>query len=214
MAIVSSRLSAARSLLQRHNLYGSPPRHSFYSCASSRALLHVGSLSLWDRQPSNAPPLLLSPAGLASRREPHTKTRLGLCPKTPYPLSCGWIRIGFFSYRRKINPYGAADTLSRCLRRILFWFLQTDSRKSRCRDYGLDKQLFAQTAPPPLRGRGTGVRSRAPPVADAARRSTRSGRKNRASEQREDFIGHRKADGADAPAAPYKHRLAYAPEGR
>ena len=38
-----------------------------------------------------------------------------------------------------------------------------------------------------------GMRSRAPPVADAARRSTRSGRKNRASEQREDFFGHRKA---------------------
>ena len=37
------------------------------------------------------------------------------------------------------------------------------------------------------------MRSRAPPVADAARRSTRSGRKNRASEQREDFFGHRKA---------------------
>ena len=45
------------------------------------------------------------------------------------------------------------------------------------------------------------MRSRAPPVADAARRSTRSGRKNRASEQREDFFGHRKAVGADAPAA-------------
>ena len=45
------------------------------------------------------------------------------------------------------------------------------------------------------------MRSRAPPVADAARRSIRSGRKNRASEQREDFFGHRKAVGADAPAA-------------
>ena len=45
------------------------------------------------------------------------------------------------------------------------------------------------------------MRSRAPPVADAARRSTRSGRKNRASEQREDFFGYRKADGANAPAA-------------
>ena len=65
------------------SLYGSPPGRSFYSCASSRALLHVGSLSLWDRQPSNAPPLLLSPAGLASRRGPHTKTHLGLCPKAP-----------------------------------------------------------------------------------------------------------------------------------
>ena len=49
--------------------------------------------------------------------------------------------------------------------------------------------------------RWMGMRSRAPPVADAARRSIRSGRKNRASEQREDFFGHRKAVGADAPAA-------------
>ena len=65
------------------SLYGSPPGRSFYSCASSRAALHVGLLSLWDRQPSNASPLLLSPAGFASRRGPHTKTRLGLCPKTP-----------------------------------------------------------------------------------------------------------------------------------
>ena len=40
-----------------------------------------------------------------------------------------------------------------------------------------------------------GMRSRAPPVADAARRSIRSGRKNQASEQREDFFGHRKAAG-------------------
>ena len=55
---------------------------------------------------------------------------------------------------------------------------------------------------PPHRGRGQGVRSRAPPVADAARRSTRSGRKNRASEQREDFFGHRKAVGADTPWLP------------
>ena len=46
------------------------------------------------------------------------------------------------------------------------------------------------------------MRSRAPPVADAARRSTRSGRKNRASEQREDFFGHRKAEGANTPWLP------------
>ena len=51
------------------------------------------------------------------------------------------------------------------------------------------------------------MRSRAPPVADAARRSTRSGRKNRASEQREDFFGHRKAVGADAPAATFGAHL-------
>ena len=66
----------------------------------------------------------------------------------------------------------------------------------------MNKQLFVQTAPPPHRGRGTGVRSRAPPEADAARRSTRSGRKNRASEQRKDFFGHRKAVGADTPWLP------------
>ena len=77
---------------QGDDLYASPAGRSFCAYASSRALLHVGSLSLWDRQPSNAPPLLLSPAGLASRRGPHTKTRLGLCPKTPLTLSCGWIR--------------------------------------------------------------------------------------------------------------------------
>ena len=45
------------------------------------------------------------------------------------------------------------------------------------------------------------MRSRAPPVADAARRSTRSGRKERASEQSEVLFGYRKAVGADAPAA-------------
>ena len=44
------------------------------------------------------------------------KTRLGLCPKAPSPLSCGWIRTMLWH-----RPYGAADTLSRCLRRILFW---------------------------------------------------------------------------------------------
>ena len=38
--------------------------------SSSRAALSVGPLSLWDRQPSGAPPLLLSPAGLVSRRGP------------------------------------------------------------------------------------------------------------------------------------------------
>jgi cellulase/cellobiase CelA1 len=44
-------------------------------------------------------------------------------------------------------------------------------------------------------------------VADAARRSTRSGRKNRASERRKDFFEHRKAVGADAPAATFGAHL-------
>ena len=51
------------------------------------------------------------------------------------------------------------------------------------------------------------MRSRAPPVAYAARRSTRSGRKERASEQREVLFGYRKAEGADAPAATFEAHL-------
>ena len=119
--------------------------------ASSRALLHVGSLSLWDRQPSNAPPLLLSPAGLATRRGPHTKTRLGLCPKTPLPLNCGWIRtmLGIVRTAPQIRSQGACGV-------FYLGLLQTNSRKSCCRAYELNKQLFAQTAPPPQRGRGRG----------------------------------------------------------
>ena len=97
--------------MQRRGEHRSPRRRSFYSCASSRALLHVGSLSLWDRQPSNASPLLLSPAGLASRRGPHTKTHLGLCPKTPLPLNCGWIRTMRSIVRTapQIRSQGACD---------------------------------------------------------------------------------------------------------
>ena len=57
--------------------------------------------------------------GVPFTRVKGTKTRLGLCPKTPYPLSCGWIRTMLWH-----RPYGAADTLSRCLRRILFWIQQ------------------------------------------------------------------------------------------
>ena len=53
------------------------------------------------------------------------------------------------------------------------------------------------------------MRSRAPPVADAARRSTRSGRKERASEQREVLFGYRKAEGADAPAATFGAHLCW-----
>ena len=66
---------------QGDDLYASPAGRSFCAYASSRALLHVGSLSLWDRQPSNAPPLLLSPAGLASRRGPIPKRTWGCAPR-------------------------------------------------------------------------------------------------------------------------------------
>ena len=75
--------SAGRRFCRVQSRYAYPAGAYFCMRASSRAALHIGLLSLWDRQPSNAPPLLLSPAGLASRRGPHTKTRLGLRPKTP-----------------------------------------------------------------------------------------------------------------------------------
>ena len=68
---------------QGDDLYASPAGRSFCAYASSRALLHVGSLSLWDRQLSNAPPLLLSPAGLASRRGPIPKRTWGCAPRPP-----------------------------------------------------------------------------------------------------------------------------------
>ena len=64
---------------------------------------------------------------------------------------------------------------------FMWGLLQTNSRKSRCRDYGLDKQLFVQTAPPPQRSKKSS---------------------KRASEQREDFFGHRKAEGANTPWLP------------
>ena len=70
-----------------------------------------------------------------------------------------------------------------------------------------EPEVICPDGPSPAAGEGQGVRSRAPPVADAARRSTRSGRKNRASEQRKDFFGHRKAVGADAPAATFGAHL-------
>ena len=66
----------------------------------------------------------------------------------------------------------------------------------------VERAAIGTDGPSPATGEGYGVRSRAPPVADAARRSTRSGRKNRASEQREDFFGHRKVVGADTPQLP------------
>ena len=73
----------------------------------------------WFGQPSPLRCALLSPAGLASRRGPHTKTHLGLCPKTPLTLK---LRLDMNDAKHR--PYGAADTLSRCLRRILCEFLQ------------------------------------------------------------------------------------------
>ena len=64
-------------------MYAYPAGTSFCSCASSRAALHVGSLLLRNRQPSNAPPLLLSPTGRATRRGPQMQNTLGGTPRHP-----------------------------------------------------------------------------------------------------------------------------------
>ena len=65
------------------SLYGSPPGRSFYSCASSRALLHVGSLSLWDRQPSNAPRSSFPQRALRPAGGPIPKRTWGCAPRPP-----------------------------------------------------------------------------------------------------------------------------------
>ena len=108
---VCSRLKASRS--HRRVTACTPTRRGpTFVCARRRGLCSIsGCLSLWDRQPSNAPPLLLSPAGLASRRGPHTKTRLGLCPKIPLPLNCGWIRtmLGIVCTALQIRSQGACS---------------------------------------------------------------------------------------------------------
>ena len=77
-------------IFRKHRLHAYPAGADFCSCASSRATLHVGSPRLRMGQPSNAPPLLLSPPGLATRRGPQSKTRLGLCPKTPVAGCAGY----------------------------------------------------------------------------------------------------------------------------
>ena len=40
--------------------------------------------------------------GVPFVRTKGTKIRLGLCPKTPYPLSCGWIRLNFLATAEKL----------------------------------------------------------------------------------------------------------------
>ena len=91
------------------------------------------------------------PAGTSFCSCKRKQNTLGAVPQDPLTL-----KLRLDTNDAKHRPYSAADTLSRCLRRILIWFLQTNRRKYRCRAYELNERLFAQTAPPPPRGRGTG----------------------------------------------------------
>ena len=85
MAMVCCRLTAGQNLIKGSGLYAYPAGTSFCSCASSRAALHVGSLFLRNRQPSNAPPLLLSPTGRATRWGPLMQNTLGDTPRPHAP---------------------------------------------------------------------------------------------------------------------------------
>ena len=122
---------------------------------------------------------------------------LGAVPQDPLTL-----KLRLDTNDAKHRPYSAADTRSGCLRRILFGFCRPIAESYAAKTMGRTSNYLDRRPPPPPRGRGTGVRSRAPPVADAARRSTRSGRKERASEQREVLFGYRKAEGANTPWLP------------
>ena len=92
-------------------------------------MLHFG-------QPSPLRCILLSPQGLA----------ILWGPLLPRPES----------QKRRLPGAGLDDADKVPQAHFMWGLLQTNSRKSRCRDYGFDKQLFVQTAPPPQRGRGTG----------------------------------------------------------
>ena len=82
-------------------MYAYPAGTSFCSCASSRAVLHVRLLFPWNRQPSNAPPLLLSPTGCATRRGPLLKNTLGGAPR---PRRTGTpARKGYALPERRLN---------------------------------------------------------------------------------------------------------------
>ena len=57
--------------------------------------------------------LYASPAGRSFYSCKRNQNTLGAVPQDPLTLSCGWIRT-----MPRHRPYSAADTLSRCLRRI------------------------------------------------------------------------------------------------
>ena len=106
-------------LLQRHNLYGyrrggvpfTRVRRRGLCSMSGRYPYGIGNPPTLRR--SSFPQRALRPAG-----GPIPKHAWGCAPRPPNAQAAA-------GYERcKHRPYGAADTLSRCLRRILFWILQ------------------------------------------------------------------------------------------
>ena len=91
------------------------------------------------------------PAGAYFSMKKSRQKSLGECPETP-DASVHPARKA----KGRLPGAGLDDAYKVPQAHFMWGLLQTNSRKSCCRAYELNKQLFAQTAPPPLRGRGTG----------------------------------------------------------
>ena len=102
--------------MQRHELYASPPG-PYFSMKKSRQktyLDQIGSRLSASRSHRRVTACTARRRGVPFVRTKGTKIRLGLCPKTPLPLSCGWIRsqgacgafcFGFSRDQIKNQPY-------------------------------------------------------------------------------------------------------------
>ena len=140
---ICGRLAAGRSLLQRHSLYRLP-RGCFFRMKVCKRIF--GS-RWWSpsagrshrRVTACTPTRRGEVCGrlTASRRLCRVQSRYGSPPRRSFcsykrnqntlgavpqdPLTA---KLRLDTNDAKHRPYGAADTLSRCLRRILFWILQ------------------------------------------------------------------------------------------
>ena len=122
--IVCSRLSASRShrkvtvcTPRRRGVPFTHVRRRGLRSMSGRYPYGIGNPPTLRR--SSFPQRALRPAG-----DPIPKHAWGCAPRPPNAQAAA-------GYERcKHRPYGAADTLSRCLRRILFWILQGPNEKS------------------------------------------------------------------------------------
>ena len=158
-------------------------------CASSRALLHIGLLSLWDRQPSNASPLLLSPAGLASHRGPPYQNALGAVPQDPLTLKL----------RLDTN-----DALASSVQRRRY------ALKVPAAHFYVE---IVDRVPLPRCGGGVGGAepSAASGGCSEAEYPQRSKKSSKRAARR--YFRAPQGGGGKYAVAPYKHRLAYAPGG-
>jgi len=113
--------------------------------------LAAGALLLYVRVVAGCAPCRVTPLtlGVTLQRSAAPPFPGGPCvpPGAPYQNTLGAVPQDPLTAKLRLDtndawhrPYSAADTLSRCLRRIYLGLLQTNSRKSRCQDYKLNKQ--------------------------------------------------------------------------